>query len=143
MIKVELLPIDKFVGYWPMIEKQLDFVPHLWTLWWTKESLYEGVCSERLQCWGIGDETKIFAVMFSSVSIYPANTILQVFLAFGDGLTDAIDEIEAALERYCMVRGIGVAEVTGRPGWESVLRKKGFGRTSTTMTRKLDLGRMQ
>lgn len=143
MKKVELLTTEKFAHYWPLIERQLDYVPQLWALWWTKDSLYEGVCSGALQCWGIGDETAISAVMFSKVSTYPANVVLQIFLAFGDGLIEAIDEIEAVLERYCAIRGITVAEVTGRPGWENVLRKKGFGRSSSTMTRKLETVRLQ
>jgi hypothetical protein len=143
MTQVELLSVEKFVHYWPMIGRQLDFVPHMWALWWTKESLYEGVCAERFQCWGVGTANTITAVMFSQVALYPANSVLQVILAFGEGLTDAVDEVEAALERYCKVRGVDVCEITGRPGWEPLLRKKGFGRKSVVMSKRLDIGRLQ
>jgi hypothetical protein len=143
MIRVELMEIDKFLHYWPMIEKQLDFVPHMWALWWTKDSIREGVVEERFQCWGVGDDDVVTAVIFTRVSTYPANTIFQAFLAFGDGLIEAIDEIEAVFERYCAIRGVTVAEISGRPGWGPVLRKKGFGQTGTTMSKKLDIARLQ
>lgn len=143
MIKVELMTAEQFEHYWLLIEKQLDFVPHLWSLWWTKESLREGVSSGRFQCWAVSRNSVIEAVIFSQVSIYPANTIFQAFLAFGDGLLDALDEIEATFERYCAIRGIGVAEVTGRPGWEALLRRKGFGRMGTVLTKKLEPMRLQ
>jgi len=139
MTKVELLTVEKFCNYWSQIEKQLDFVPHLWALWWTKESIYSGVVSGGIQCWGVGDENVVRAVIFSRVSLFPANTIFQAFLAFGDGLVESIDEVEAVFERYCMMRGCTVAEISGRPGWENVLRRKGFGRTGTVMTKKLEL----
>lgn len=141
--QIELLSPDRFLTYWPSIERQLDCVTHLWSLWWTKEALRDGVLSESLQCWGVGDQSRITGVIFSQVSIYPANTIFQAFLAFGDGLTGALDEIEATFERYCAMRGARVAEVTGRPGWEPLLRKKGFGRTGTVMSKQLAPMRMQ
>lgn len=143
MTRVELMNADQFRHYWPLMEKQLDFVPHLWELWWTKESLYEGVCSERFQCWGVSQNNIIIAVIFSQVAIYPANVVFQAFLAFGDGLIEAVDEIEATFERYCQIREVTVAEICGRPGWESVLRKRGFGRTGTVLTKKLDIARLQ
>jgi len=140
---VELLNQDKFTQYWPLIERQLDFVPHMWATWWTKQSLYEGVMHERFQCWGVGDNQKITGVIFSQVAMYPANTVFQAFLAFGDGLLEAIDEIEATFEWYCQQRGVTVAEVCGRPGWEAILRRKGFARTGTVLTRKLEDRRLQ
>ena len=143
MIQVELLTPEKFVGYWPLIEKQLDFVPQLWALWWTKESLREGVCSGRFQCWGVGSNEVISAVIFSQGAFYPANSVFQAFLAFGDGLIDAIDEIEATFERYCSIRGVSAAEITGRPGWEAILRRKGFARTATVLTKRLKPMRLQ
>lgn len=141
--QVELLTPEKFLAYWPQIAQQLDFVPHLWRLWWTKDALCEGVCAGTFQCWAVGDTQRVHGIIFSQVVMYPANTIFQAFLAFGDGLLDAVDEIEATFERYCAIRGVSVAEVTGRPGWESVLRKKSFRRTGTTLSKKLDLSRLQ
>lgn len=143
MTKVELMTPEQFRHYWPLIGTQLDLVPHLWQLLWTKDALYEGVCSEYLQCWAVSHSEVIDGVIFSQVSFYPANTVFRAFLAFGEGIVDAVDDIEAAFERYCAIRGVGVAEISGRPGWESVLRKKGFGRTGTIMTKRLDRARLQ
>jgi len=140
--KVELLTVERFLAYWAGIEKQLDTVPHLWSWWWTKESLRLGVCEERFQCWAVGDATTVRGIIFSQVVIYPANMVFQAFLAFGDGLTQAVDEIEATFERFCAIRGVGVAEVTGRPGWESILRRKAFRRTGTILSKRLELGRL-
>ncbi len=143
MTRVEMMTTEQFQHYWPLIEKQLDFVPHLWQLWWTKQSLYDGTMNERFQCWAVSYNNIITAVIFSQVLTYPANTLFQAFLAFGDGLTDALDEIEAVFERYCQIRGIGLAEVCGRQGWGPLLRRKGFGQTSTVFTKKLTTARLQ
>jgi hypothetical protein len=142
--QVELLTPEKFLHYWPMIEKQLDHVPHLWALWWTKDSIRDSVVAERFQCWGIGDAGTIHGIVFTQVVMYPANLVFQAFLAFGEGLTDAMDEIEATFERYCVIRGATLAEVTGRPGWGPRLRKKGFRQTcGAVFSKKLEPMRMQ
>lgn len=142
-VQVELLSPEKFLVYWPMIERELDTVPHLWALWWTKDSLREGVVGGRFQCWAVGDSRIVTGIVFSQVVMYPANLTFQAFLAFGAGLTEAMDELEATFERFCAIRGCTLAEVTGRPGWGPELRKKGFRQTvGGTFSRQLQQTRL-
>ena len=133
----ELLSEDKFILYWPKISRELDKVPHIWQDWWTKDSIYRFTTEGRFQCWAVGTEEVVLGVLFSQVTAYPKQTVLQVFMAFGEGMLDMVDALEATFHRYAVIRRCTRVEITGRPGWESELRKKGFRRTSTTIARAI------
>jgi hypothetical protein len=133
-----LLEGDKFLHHWYSISSQLDFIPHVWATWWTKESIRDCVLNGRYQCWGgaKGNEgLKIIA--FSQITDFPANRIFQVFLAFGQGFEEMAPAFEAVWEKFAANTGCTVAEVTGRPGWGPLLRKYGFKQQSCTFTRSV------
>lgn len=139
---VELLDAEKFQIYWPDIEKKLDTVQHIWSSWWTKESIHELTIDGRFQCWTVGDKDEVIGVVFSQIIHYPASSILQVFLAFGLGMVDTVGAIDATLSRFGAANGCDWAEVTGRPGWESKLREFGFRQPRVTLMKKLEPIRM-
>lgn len=131
----ELLGGARFVHYWPFISSQLDFIPHVWATWYTKETLREGVLSGRYQCWAVGDEKSITVVAFSQIAEFPANRIFQVFLAFGQEIEGVAPILEAVWEKFASDVGCTICEVVGRPGWGPFLRKFGFRQESCTFTR--------
>jgi len=132
-----MLSGDRFEHHWQSIASELDFIPHVWATWWTKESLREGVLNGRFQCWAAGDESRITVVAFSQIADYPANRIFQVFLAFGQGIDEVAPVLEAVWEQFAAKSGCSIGEVTGRPGWGPRLRKLGFRQQSCTFTRSV------
>ena len=138
VIEVERLEGVKFAYYWPAIERQLDFIPQYWSFWWTKDAIYGLTMDGTFQCWGAGTETELKMVMFSQVAHYPANTILQVFLAFGTGIDEVTSGVVETFRRFAVERGCTGVEVTGRPGWETKLKKVGFRRVSSTLAMRLE-----
>ncbi len=101
------------------------------------ESIRNGVIAGHLQCWVVGTGSRIDAVLFTQIAIYPGAKMLQIIVAFGKML-DYLDLADAVLTHYAMVWNCTEIEMTGRPGWGPKLRERGFKRNSIVMAKKLD-----
>jgi hypothetical protein len=143
VIEIERLEGPKFVYYWPAISQELDSIPQFWAPWWTKEAIYGLTMDGTFQCWGAGTETELKVVVFTQVAHYPANTILQIFLAFGTGIDEVTSGLVTVFERFAAESGCTMVEVVGRLGWEPKLRDIGFRRVSYTMAMKFEPDRMR
>lgn len=139
---VEMLTPEKFELYWPSISKQLDYIPHVWSIWWTKDYIRQMVMQGLWQCWGVGDGMAITVVTFTQIVNFPANKVFQVILAFGEGIDKALPTLVASYEKFASGMGCTMAEVTGRPGWEAKLRAHGFRRQTVILTRTVEQVRM-
>ena len=139
---VEKLDPERFRHYWPQIEKELDNVPHIWAYWWTKESIVEFVLEGRFQCWTVGTERMVQGVLFSQIAHYPANAIFQVLFAFGEGMSEMLDELDATMSKFAVFNGCAYAEVIGRPGWQPKLRRQGFRYNRTVLMKEFEPIRM-
>lgn len=137
MIEVERLDGPKFSYYWPTISRELDGIAEHWDWWWTKESIYGLTMEGHFQCWGAGTPSELKVVVFSKISHFPANTILQIFLAFGNGFDEVAPGLVGAFERFADEAKCTLVEVSGRPGWERKLRKIGFRRMSSILAMKV------
>lgn len=142
-ITVELLGEEKFLRFWPSISVQLDTVPHTWDTYWTKETLREFVLSGRFQCWGIGPDQTATIICFTQIVCYPAGNIMKIFLAFGQGIDEAIPVLLATFEKFAIDNGCKLMEIPdGRGGWEPKLRKVGFRRLGVTLGRRVETTRI-
>lgn len=137
MIEVERLDGSKFSYYWPTISRELDTCSQHWDWWWTKETLYGLTMDGTFQCWGAGTDTELKVIVFSRIAHYPANTILQIFLAFGNGLESVEDGLIATFERFAHETKCTLVEMYGRPGWGRKYRKIGFQRVSTVIAARV------
>lgn len=134
---IEQLSPDRFVLYWPAISAELDSIPHVWGDHWTKEMIHAMTMCGRFQCWACGTNDQVKVVLFTQIGEYPAGKILQSVLAFGTGIDEMIPDIEASLEAFAGHFGCQLMEVTGRPGWEPKLRKRGWRRSATTLSKRV------
>jgi len=134
---IELLEPDRVQLYWPEIVRQLNECPQVWRKWWTLDALYDAAAAHYIQCWAVGTEDSIHGMAFSRITELPTGSFFQVFLSCGHGLIEKADEIEATWERFADYHNCVMAEINGRPGWERVLKKRGFEKTSTTMSKSL------
>ena len=112
---------DTMGFYWPLISAELDKVPEIWNVHWTKEALYQSVMTGRFQVWGFGPNNMLNVIVFTEIAAYPANRILRIFLAFGNSLEIALPVIAATLERFAQISDCPICEVIGRIGWERKL----------------------
>jgi len=132
LYRAELLTSNVFERHWPNISEQLDTIPHVWEKWWTKDFLHCAPLAGRCQVWGIGDE-KLRIIVYTQIINYPASSIFQIFLAFGNDIERCLPIMDALFEKVAKDSGCGSIEVIGRPGWERKLQ--GFTRTAVILTR--------
>lgn len=142
-VVVERFSVEKFMVYWPAIERELRTVPHVWQDFWTLESIRDLTIQGHFQCWGAGSIERVEIVCWSQVLFYPASSVLYIFLAIGRGIDHCIPALETIFEKFAHDMGCKLVQVTGRPGWGPKLRKIGFKTTSTQMIRKLENWRLQ
>lgn len=134
-LEISLLEPPYFEYHWPSIEKELDRVPHIWSDHWTKESIFDAVMCHRMQCWTTGPKTAFTLVVFSQVVTYPAQIILQVGPIFGTGLMEALDLLDATLDRFAQVNGCSLIRSIVRPGFEKLLKDRGVKKSFVVLTR--------
>jgi hypothetical protein len=126
---------EEIMFYWTWIDHELDRVQHIWCGHWTKDALRELAMNENFQVWGFGPRDQIRVIVFTQLVSYPIGNILQIFLAFGNSLEEAIPIMEATFERFAMETECRACEIHGRFGWERKL--KGFKREYVVLTRIL------
>lgn len=135
--QMEQLEGDKLEAFWSDIARGLDKVSHLWSPYYTKESLFELASIGRIQVWGVG-KVDVEMVLFTQIGVYPASRILEVFLAFGDGVYEpAGDVVDHTLEKFAKMTECSRIDIVGRSGWERELKDRGFTKTSITLSRKV------
>lgn len=135
VVEVGRLEGVHFLQYWPAIAGELRYIPHVWSDWWTLDSIHDAVLQGAWQCWVVGTDETIRGVVMSQIVVYPANRIFQIVLAFGEGLLSYVPHLEGAFEKFASDSHCTLCEVTGRPGWGPHLRRIGFHQGTTTFTK--------
>lgn len=142
-IVVELLTVEKFWHYWPMIERELKTVPHIWQDFWTLDAIRERTSEGHFQCWAAGTSNQVKIVCWTNAILYPAGRVLNAFLMIGQNIDECIPKLDAVLEKYAQDLNCHLALVTGRRGWGAKLKSYGFRDASTSFTKRLDNRRLQ
>lgn len=137
----ELMDSEAFDKYWPLMAQELDTVAHIWDRYYTKEYLYRAGMAGEFQTWAVGPPNEIHLVVFTKIAHYPAATILQAFLAFGNDVEGCLPSLVATLEKAVNDTGCDFCDVIGRPGWEKLL--PGFKRTSVVLSKSFQHFRVQ
>jgi hypothetical protein len=130
-----LLNAEQFRFYWPQIEECLDADPLLWNTVYTKEAIVSGVLEQRLQMWAVCDIDSIHVVFMTHMVLNPAGRVLEVVWMFGRGAMDALYVIDAVLDSFAASQGCDTIKVTGRRGWDRVLRPLGVEYISSSWMR--------
>lgn len=125
--QVEQIYGDKLDHYWPFIVSEMDRVPHIWSAWWTKEAIYEGLSIGMLQLWAAGTKDAIHIVLITQVVVYPASRVVQCFLTFGKKIDEYIPILAATMESFARDQGCASVDVWGRDGWTKKLLKQFHG----------------
>ena len=121
--------------YWPLIEAELDTVPHIWRNRWSKDELLAGVLSSHYQLWAAGPTDCYRMVLFTQIAMCTQGNILQIFLAFGNGFEELFPILEATLTRYAALMECKRIEVIGRAGFEKWLKPFGFEKIAMVFSR--------
>lgn len=120
------MPPEQFLHYWPELQRELDLVKFMWEPWWTKDSIFLAVMSGRWQVWAAGHDGIPHFFLVTQLSYYPAGTILQSTLMFGNSLDESIDAMWAVIEQFARQQGCSRVEIVGRKGWERKLARYGL-----------------
>jgi hypothetical protein len=123
------------MALWPEMERQLKFIPHVWDTHWTIDSIREAVVAGHWQAWGFGPINTVRVTVFTYLAHFPAGTVLQIPIAFGNSLDVVLPVMEATFERFAQEMNCNYAEIYGRVGWEKKL--KDFKRVAVVLRRKV------
>lgn len=134
---VEQLKGERLMHFWPAIAAELDQLQFLWADYWTKDVLLNGADCGRFQIWAAGKDMSASVILLSQIIVYPASTVFQVFLAFGNRLEEMLPMIVATLEQFARRNGCSSVEIVGRKGWERKLRADGYRLDTVCVKRSL------
>lgn len=123
--------------FWPEIAEELQKVHHIWDHWWTLESLYIQVATGGMQVWVAGKPPSFNLVTFTQLCNYPANTILQIVIMFGERVEETLPVVMNTLEHYAEMRGCRYMEAVGRPGWKKFFERYGARQRSVVFEKPL------
>lgn len=137
-VVVNRMSPDEVVGHWGRIERELNLVPHIWQPYWTTQFLYYSVLGGNMQMWACGTVTQINLVIWTQIGLYPACKSLQVVLALGTQVDEALPILEAELEHFARETECDICEVIGRTGWWSKLKRNGFKRQNETFMKRIE-----
>lgn len=124
---------EEFQVFWPGIEDMLDKLPHTWRHW-TKEWIYSSALSNVIQVWGIGPLPRAVFIFFTQINIYPSMRVLCVTWGAGHFDKKMLPLMHATLVNYAKLNDCSEISVTGRRGWEPLLRVVGMKREQVTWT---------
>lgn len=96
----------------------------------TIATLEQAVREGRAHLW-LGDG----AAMVTEFEHYPLTKVIRVWLGVGD--MAALLDMQAQVEAWAKTQGCAKAVIFTRPGWERVLRQRGFERSHVTLTKEL------
>lgn len=140
-VQVALMPVDEYVRFWPQIEAELDKVPHIWEDYFTKDYLREVPFHQELMVWCTLDKGAVMMVIFAQFIEVPRGKGICFLLALGQGLDEALPQLESTYEHLGQVMECDFVEVRGRRGWLKKL--PGFKEDYTVMSRQLRNFRVQ
>lgn len=125
--KVHFLKPDQFDHYWPDFEKALDADPSLWNEDFSKESIRSGVLNETIQPWVVLEGEKIRVAFLTQRFVTRHNEMtLHVFWMVGHGLPKLAPLIAASLRYFAVELNCTKALITGRKGFEKLLKPLGM-----------------
>jgi hypothetical protein len=94
----------------------------------TLESILKGLIEADNQCWVVLRDNNPVGFCLTEIIIYPSGRkSLNTCGASGEDPATWIDQIEA-VEAYGREIGADRVEIVGRPGWERLLRHRGYRR---------------
>lgn len=121
-----LLPPARVDEWWPLVKpmvcKVLDYPMGIDLYdWW---DIYSDLKNEKALCMAAED---LSYVCIGSVVTYPKAKILDMYLsAAADERNVSWDEVDAYFKLLCEALGCTHITVTGRRGWEKVLKPLGY-----------------
>ena len=108
------------------LQKALDMGYNLYS----PEHLLEAVKEGRMQCFQKGQ-----TILLTEILKFPNGSVLNIYLAFGK-LDDVTDTLPKVYE-FAKAEGCKLVHMSGRKGWERILKKSGWKSEKVSMTKEL------
>lgn len=123
--------------YWEKIEVELDAEPELWNRSYSKEELHSAILAGHVQVFAVADEECIRIVFFTRALVDPDQSAmtLHLFWMRGVGLLEFLPLINLALDDVAQQFGCEKVRITGRKGFERVLKPLGARHLYSTFER--------
>lgn len=119
-MKVAIVGPEHLGSAWPHVEHLLKPAIDLSGGRYTVDTTRAAISRGQMQLWIAFEGTKIFAAMTSTVSVYPAKTMLAV-VHCGGRMMGLWLQTMSEIEEWAKAQGCAGVEITGRAGWAKAL----------------------
>lgn len=126
--EVYLLNKEQLVHYQKDIDDCFDANPVLWSRrFGSKDDIWQRVFEDYIQIWAVCDSDSIHGVFMTEVIDGPVR-ILRVFWGFGHSILEPRTRagINFVWKAFAEKMKCTEIEITGRRGWEKILRADGY-----------------
>lgn len=137
--EIYMLGKDQLEHYKRQIDICLNEAPELWNLRFrSKEDIWHNVYSDYIQMWAVCDADCIHCVFMTEIATAPKR-ILRIFWAYGSGLVESFPLVDMVVDRFAGGMDCEEIEITGRPGWEKIIKANGGKYVCSTFRRPVRL----
>jgi len=124
-VEVYMLDKKQLEHYQGKINKCLDDSPETWALRFRdKEEIWHNVYTDYVQMWAVCDADCIHCVFMTEIVSHPKR-VLRLFWAYGNGLVKSFPLVDMVVDRFATGMECEAIEITGRRGWEKVIKANG------------------
>ncbi len=130
-LRLHGVPAPDIPGLWPHVLPVMEAAEGFWQGRMDAKHVLHECMMGRMQLWVVADSIDdIEAAIVTQVCEYPTRRACRYVLASGTGLKlwEGADEV---LTAWAHARGCSLMEATGRPGWKSKMKARGW--TSPTV----------
>lgn len=111
---------DNLGSVWPHVESLLKPAINLSGGRYTVDTTRSAISRGEMQLWIAHQDQEIYAAMTSTVSVYPAKTMLAVVHCGGRMMGLWLQQMRE-IEEWAKSQNCAGVEITGRAGWEKAL----------------------
>lgn len=140
---VAVLPPHGVDNVWNWLRLKLEEHPDLWNQSHTLESLYESIKSGQIRVWLVVKDGLIYMSFFTTITVYPVRSTLDVVWASGKDLEKYLGIGLAGLDTFARNHGCSDILVSAaREGWGKPLAPFGYKKTMTVFSRHVSNERL-
>ncbi len=125
-LRLHGVPAPDIPGLWPYVLPVMEVAEGFWRGRMDAKHVLHECMMGRMQLWVIADSIDyVEAAIVTQVCEYPTRRACRYVLVSGRGLK-AWEDADEVLTAWAVQRGCSLIEATGRPGWKSKMKARGW-----------------
>lgn len=132
-----LVPVAFIGQLWPQIQQLLVKHGEEFFEVYSLEEVFRELCNGTMDCWAAGEEGVFDGVVLCQWEIHANASFYHILFCCGSNLYTYMDYGLRKLEQFACLKGARDLVLSGRPGWQRVLRSKGYKIAPTRMKKSV------